>query len=146
MKKYLLTMMLAVFALMATAQEMVLEGTYSSNQSYKVLLVITADGGEGVEQSAEKRCHYDLKSEIMGNHVVILAYNASLQGWVDNLYIISSNNKSFVVCPGLSTDNCTSVTFEQIEDASRIEEKKREYGLIGNGSGSLRRGKSSDTL
>jgi len=117
----------------ALAQEMVLECTYSSNTSYKVLLVINAEGGEAMSLGNDKRCHYDLKTEIMEDHVIILAYNASLPNWVDDIYIISGDN-SFVVSPSLSSDNCARIEVEQIEGASKIAAKKREYGLTGSNS------------
>lgn len=134
MKRILFAVFFAVLtSVCAMAQEMVLECTYSSNTAYKVLLVINSQGGEAMSLGNDKRCHYDLKVEVMEDHVIILAYNASLPSWVDDIYIISSD-KSFVVSPSLSSDNCAQIEVEQIEGSSKIAAKKREYGLTGTGN------------
>ena len=134
----------ALTSLMSMAQEMVIECSYSSNQSYKTLLVINATGGEAVSMGGGKKCHYDLDVKSMGNHVVILAHNASLSGWVDDLYIISGNNKCFVVSPAMSDgNNFAKLNVEQIEGDSAIAAKKREYGLTGS-SGNMGKGKTSN--
>ena len=129
-KRLLLTVFVAFASMMAIAQEMVLECSYTSNQSYKTLLVITAEGGEAVSIGGGKKCHYDLEVQSMGNHVVILAHNASLESWVDDIYIISGGNKCFVVSPAMSAgNNFATLNVEEIEGESKIAAKKREYGL-----------------
>ena len=138
-------LMLIVFAfLMAIpvmSQEIVMECSYYSNQSYKTLLVINSSGGEAMCIAGDKKCHYDLEVKTMGDHVIILAKNASLSGWIDDIYIISENNKCFVVSPGLSNNNFAKLTMKQIEGNSDIAAKKREYGLTnyqGGGTGKAR--------
>lgn len=141
MKKLFLMTFALLTSLVSMAQmELVLECVYESNQAYKTLIVINEDGGgEAMSIAGNKKCHYDLEVETMGEHVVILAKNASLSTWVDDIYIISGDDKCFVVSPGLSNNNCAKIDVEYIEDESRIAAKKREYGLTsykGNANGS----------
>ena len=141
---FLLTVFATLTSLMSLAQEMVLECKYSSNQSYKTLLVIDATGGEAVSMGGDKKCHYDLEVESMGDHIVILAHNASLSSWVDDLYILSPGGKCFVVSPAMSDgNNFAKLEVEQIEGDSAIAAKKREYGLTGSNSYNGGQGKSS---
>lgn len=143
MKKLLLTTFALLTAIMAMAQEeVVLECSYESNQAYKTLLVITEDGGEAMSIAGEKKCHYDLEVQTMGNHIIILAKNASLSGWVDDIYIISGDDKCFVVSPLLSSNNYAKINAEEIEGSSQIAAKKREYGLT-NYKGGASSGSSS---
>lgn len=132
MKKMLLLFVMAFLSTMfAMAQEIVMECTYSSNQSYKTLIVINDTGGEAMSVAGDKKCHYDIEVEAMGDHIIILAHNASLSGWVDDIYIISDEDKCFVVSPGMSDgNNFAKIEVEPIEDESEIKAKKREYGLL----------------
>lgn len=132
MKKMLLVFVMAFLSVtFAMSQEIVMECTYSSNQSYKTLIVIDSSGGEAVSIAGDKRCHYDIKVESMGDHIVILAHNASLSTWVDDIYILSEGDKCFVVSPAMSDgNNFAKLNVEQIKGDSRIAAKKREYGLL----------------
>lgn len=139
-------LMLIVFAFLmaipAMSQEIVMECSYTSNKAYRTLLVINSSGGEAMCISGDKKCHYDLEVKSMGNHVIILAKNASLSGWIDDIYIISENNKCFEVSPGMPDgNNFAKLTVKQIEGESNIAAKKREYGLTnyqGRGTGKAR--------
>ena len=133
MKQKLMLIVLAfLMAIPAMSQEIVMECSYTSNQAYKTLLVINSSGGEAMSIGGDKKCHYDLEVKTMGDHVIILAKNASLSGWVDDIYIISENNKCFAVSPGMSDgNNFAKLTVKQIEGDSDIAAKKREYGLTG---------------
>lgn len=139
MKKLFLIAFALLTSLVSMAQdeELVLECTYESNQGYKTLIIIKEEGGEAMSIAGDKKCHYDVEAESMGEHVVILCKNASLSSWVDDIYIISDEDKCFVVSPDLSGNNFAKVNVEYIMDASLVASKKREYGLTnykGNGS------------
>ena len=92
-KRLLLTVFVAFASMMAIAQEMVLECSYTSNQSYKTLLVITAEGGEAVSIGGGKKCHYDLDVQSMGNHVVIYRIRHGKVKLVGGLYVRSLSKK-----------------------------------------------------
>lgn len=149
MKRLLLLTVLAILAsFTAMAQEeIVLECSYSSNQSYKTLLVFSSSSGEAVSVAGTKKCHYDLNINAMGNHIIILANNASLEGWVDDIYILSylseDDIRCFVVSPAMSEgNNFAKLEVTRIKDSAEIAAKKREYGLSG-GSGVFGNGKTS---
>lgn len=149
MKRLLLLTVFAILTSLTTMaqDEIVLECSYSSNQSYKTLLVLNSSGGEAVSVAGEKKCHYDLSFKPMGDHIIILANNASLEGWVDDIYIISvlseDESRCFVVSPAMSDgNNFAKLKVDRINDSAEIAAKKREYGLLG-GSGGFGSGKSS---
>jgi hypothetical protein len=111
--------------------ESAFECSFTSNQSYKTLVVLGDNKSEAVEiaGTSKKRCHYDVKGDAAGNYFIFVLSNPSISDWNNEIYVLSSNKNEhdYVIIP--KTSKSYPLKVEMIEGSSKIAAKKREYGI-----------------
>lgn len=113
--------------------EYVLECSYTSNQSYKTLIVLGEDKFEAVETNGQSFCHYDVAPiSDYEDYLVCILHNPSLSNWIPDIVVISlsEDEKSYVICPRLKDNIINVIDVELIEEPTKIAAKKKAYGIL----------------